>query len=417
MVGDEDVAKRLERQDLFLTRADTVLRPLFRYCQYELKQAGQPLLVQEPRLLASSSSSQQQQQQQQDDENAIVFRGRELVLESKELRVLLLKLQSLQKERAVSRTTTNRDESKQGEEEEEAPYQDDDDDETSFLNILSVLDDALEVVQVQLSTLEQAQATGPAIKAKRQQYLLWKGYLQWVKTQRVMEHTSSLLRSISGHAERVHVYDALLQHAKSLLQLPRPEEDEEEDDEFALQAQANILRLRALKTYHMAWYYFQELRNCQAAWALLEQSTKLCKRAKEEIAACDEDMPHSEDYINQLDALPMESARAAIRAAWYLQGSGHAGGAQTPRRRATKRPLMLRLSDNDAGTVLAGELSAMPIPCKPVFYDLALHYTMDTTNSVDPIQAYVDEHTVSAEPEPIETTTSGGKGLLGWLTG
>ena len=79
----------LERQDLFVTRADTVLRPLFRYCQYELKQAGLPLVVtEEPRLTTYSTPKVQ-------DEAAIVFRGKELLLESKELRVLLLKLQSL----------------------------------------------------------------------------------------------------------------------------------------------------------------------------------------------------------------------------------------------------------------------------------------------------------------------------------
>jgi hypothetical protein len=415
-----DAAKRLEHQDLFLTRADTVLRPLFRYCQYECKQAGQSSLVEEPRLASSSSSSSKEQ-----DETSIVFRGKELNLESKELRVLLLKLQSLQHERVVNSTTTSAttstEDSKQQETEDSA--------EADFLKILSVLDDALEVVQVQLSTLEQAakQAhAGPAVKAKRQQYLLWKGYLQWVKTLRVMDHTANLLQNISGHAERVHIYDALLQHAKTLLQLPRPEDEEEEDDEFALQAQANILRLRALKTYHMAWYYFQELRNCQGAWALLEQSSKLSKRAKEEIAACDEDMAHSEDYLTELDALPVESARAAIRAAWYLQGSGSSSGGGGSGGdhahqvcRPTKRPLMLRLPDADAGTVLAGELVAMPIPCKPVFYDLALYYTLETTKSVDPIQAYVEEHTVPEEPddEPTPTSSGGGKGLLGWLTG
>jgi hypothetical protein len=403
----QDAAKRLERQDLFLTRADTVLRPLFRYCQYELKQAGQPLLVaEEPRLASSSRSTSSSTE----DETSIVFREKELVLESKELRVLLLKFQSLST--TTTSTSTPASDKQDSKQEETA------ENETAFLTVLSVLDDALEVVQVQLSTLEQAQTAGPAIKAKRQQYLLWKGYLQWVKTQRVMDHTANLLQTISGHAERVHIYDALLQHAKSLLQLPRPEEDEEEDDEFALQAQANILRLRALKTFHMAWYYFQEVRNCQAAWALLEQSTKLCKRAKEEIAACDEDMPHSEEYLSELDALPMESAQAAIRAAWYLQGTTGGGAGDNNahvRHRATKRPLMLRLPDSDAGTVLAGELSTMPIPCKPVFYDLALYYTLDTAESVDPIQAYVDEHTVSEEPEPAIASSS--KGLLGWLTG
>ena len=396
----EDPAKRLERQDLFLTRADTVLRPLFRYCKYELKQVGQPFSVQEPRLASTSAGSTTSADE---DEISITFRGQELLLESKELRVVLLKLQSLQQERASATEESKQKGDTAG------------DNDTSFLNILSVLDDALEIVQSQLSTLEQAQS-GPAVQAKRQRYFLWKGYLQWLKTQRVMDHTASLLETISGHAERVHIYDALLQHAKSLLQLPRPDEDENEDDEFALQAQANIMRLRALKTYHMALHYLQELQNCNAAWALLEHSTALCKRAKEEIAACDEDMPHSEEYLAELEALPTASARAAIQAAWYLQQSaGSLGGANGSRRRTTKRPLLLRLQDQDAGTVLAGDLQPIPIPCKPVFYDLALDHALDTASSLNPIQDYLDEHTVKTEPEP--SPKSGGKGLLGWLTG
>lgn len=363
-----DPAKRLERQDLFMTRADTVLKPLFRYCQYELQQAGVPLVAQEPRL-ASATPVQ--------EESTIQFRGQDLVLESKELRVLWLKWQSLAS-------------GNEG-------------DETAFLNRLSVLDDALEVVQSQLQTLEQAQS-GPAVQAKRQQYLLWKGYLQWLKTQRVMDHTANLLESITGHAERVHVYDALLQHAQSLLQLPRP--DQNEDDEFALQAQANILRLRAFKTYHMAWYYFQESRNFPAAWALMEHSALLSKRAMEEISACDEDMPHSKQYMEELETLPIPSLKAAIRAALYLQGSG------ATERRTTKRPLLLRLSDHDGGSVLAGNLVAMPIPAKPVFYDLAMGLSLETSASLDTLQNYLDQHTISPEPEPTPN-----KGFLGWLTG
>lgn len=376
-----DPAKRLERQDLFMTRADTVIKPLFRYCQYELQQAGLPLLVEEPRLDSSSSPKSKE-----DDTTSttIQFRGQHLALDSKELRVLWLKWQSLASVHEG--------------------------DETAFLNRLSVLDDALEVVQTQFQTLEQAQA-GPAVQAKRQHNRLWKGYLQSLKTQQVMDHTSNLLHTITGHAERVHIYDALLQHAKSLLQIPRAP-DQNEDDEFALQAQANILRLRALKTYHMAWHYYQESRNYKAAWALMQHSAVLCKRAGEEIAACDEDMPHSQEYLEQLESLPLSSLKVAIQAALHLQGSS------TTERLVTQRPLLLRLNEPDEGTVLAGGLTYMPIPCKPVFYDIAMDYSLDTATSLDLLQSYLDQHVTSPDPEPTATaTTTTSKGFFGWLTG
>lgn len=386
--GDDD-AKQLERQDLFLTRADTVLRPLFRYCQYELKQAGHELTVEEPRLATSTTSSVTK-----DDETSITFRGHDLLLDSKELRVLLLKLQSLKDDEVE-------DEKKETQK-----------DETSFLTALSVIDDALEVVQTSLSILKQAQE-GPAVQAKRQNLNLWKGYLKNEKTQRVMDHTTKLLVQNMGHAERVHVYESLLQMATSLLELPRPSSDEDdEEDEFALQVQANILRLRALKTYHMAWYYYQQARKYSKALTLVQHSQKLSKRAQEEIAACDEDMPHADQYLQELEDLPIASAQAAIQAALHLKQGGVSSSTNG---HSTKRPLLLRLDDEDAGMVLADEdLMPMPIPCKPVFYDLAYDIATDASPYLDTLQSYVDKHTAPSELEPEEKT--GGR-LLGWLGG
>ena len=147
--------------------------------------------------------------------------------------------------------------------------------------------------------------------------------MQYEKTSRVMNHTELLLKDITDHAERVHVYHALLQHAQSLLNLPLPQEDnnfaEDEEDEFSLQIQANVLRLRALKAFHMAWYYYEKQRKYDHALALISQSSKLAKRAQEEIAACDEDMPRSDEYLEELDKLPVDSAMAAIQAAMCLQ--------------------------------------------------------------------------------------------------
>ena len=409
--------KELERQDLFLNRADTLLRPLFRYCQYELKQSGQET-IDEPRLnttTGSSSSSSQQQDNNDDDESSISFRGQDLVLESKELRVLLLKLQSLQEEKTTNKKNKGDDDVKEEEEEEEKV----DENDAVFLNALSVLDDALEVVQTSLKGLEEANS-GPAIQAKRGQYLLWKGYLQSQKTKRVMDHTQGLLRSIEGHAERVHVYDSLLQHAQSLLQLPRPsssttdgleEDDDEEDDEFALQVQANVLRLRALKTYHMAWYYYENPKRYDTALALIEQSSNLSKRAQEEIAACDEDMPHALDYMQELQDLPIGSTKAAIQAAMYLKTQGGVTS-------SSDRPLLLRLAEADGGTNLT-ELMPIPMPCKPTFFDLAMGHALDSSQSIDKIQSYVDMHTESSssEPELEEERSSGGGGIFGWLGG
>jgi RNA-binding signal recognition particle 68 len=418
-------ARRLERQDLFVTRADIVLRPLFRYCQYELKQAGE-VTMEEPRLSQTTGGDSGKDVTNDD---AVVFRDQELVLDNKELRVLLLKLQSLDQEEKEF------DDSHEGKKGSNAEG------ETQFLTSLSILDDALDVV-VSLENGLAKLNSGPAVQAKVRQYALWKGYLQFTKTQKVMNHTEKLLlpqknsgNDSMGPAEKVHVYDSLLQHAKSLLALPRPgdEKSASEEDEFTLQVQANILRLRALKTFQMGWYYYTHLHKYAAAYSLMEHSALLCKRAQEEIAACDEDMPRADEYLAELEELPLESVIAAIRAALALQQRQRTrklrsagvtdASAMVQEPISTDRPLLLRLYDVDGGSPNApiAELRPIPLPCKPVFYDLAYDYIMDPSNSHDAVETFVREHTVDPSGEDEEggagasNTRSGG--IFGWLTG
>ena len=425
---DDDFLKRLEKHDLFVTRADTILRPMFRYCQYELKQAGEPTM-EEPRLL---SSGKQEQSREENNEDSIVFRDQELVLDNKDLRVLLLKFQSVEQELKEEAEKENTTEVHR---------------ETQFLTILSILDDAIEVVQ----SLEQglsakaSSISGPAVQAKLEQYTLWRGYLQYTKTTKVMEHMENLMVATTmGPSEKVHVYDAVLQHAKSLLNLPRPSESgsSEEDDEFVLQVQANILRLRALKTYYMGWSYFTQLHKHGPALALLEHSSDLTKRAEEEIAACDEDMLFSEEYLKQLEDLPLKASTCAVKAAMALSqrqqarklqkatagmATGDAATASHLIPITTDRPLLLRLNDCDGGTLRApiADLRPMPLPCKPAFYDLAYGHALDTHSSFDLLEAFLYQHTKapvsssseSKEEEESASGSGGGSGLFGWLKG
>ena len=385
-----DDLSRLERKDLFATRAETVLRPLFRYCQYELKEAGEAT-VEEPALFSNTTSAVATS-----SEDAIIFRGQEIHIDSKELHVVMLKLQSL----ATAGSNSTK--------------------ESTFLQTLSTLDDALSLIQSSLQGLENSKA-GPAVNAKRQQLDLWKGYLQSKKIHLVMDHTESLLHDISDHGERVHVYDTLLKHAQDLLLLPRPKDEdggEEEEDEFALQVQANMLRLRALKCYHMGMYYYRDRSEYAEALALLEHCAILTKRALEEIAACDEDMPHSEEYLSELETLQdvtLKGSRICVEAAWFGDVyQDDIGSAPKNKPVKTNRPLLQRLDDWDAGDVLADDPPMfMPIPCKPVFYDLAWDYASDMSKPVEVVEKFVEEHTVSEEPEP--ETSSGG--IFSWFSG
>jgi len=425
--NDEDDVQRLERHDLFVTRADTILRPLFRYCQYELKQAGEPTM-EEPRLPSSGK------QDDTDQEDSIVFRDAELLLDNKDLRVLLLKLQSVEQE--IKDEAETKEPTTLGHK------------ESQFLTILSILDDAIEVVRLLEQGLStKASSSGPAVQAKLEQYKLWRGYLQYTKTTKVMEHTEHLLdeggessSNKMGPSEKVHVYDAILQHAKSLLNLPKPNSEtgtaNDEDDEFILQVQANILRLRALKTYYMGWSYYTQLHKHGPALALLEHSAELANRAEEEISACDEDMPRSNEYLDQLEKLPLQSSIGTVKAATALahrqqtrklqKAAGGDDAVGLSNVVTTDRPLLLRLYDYDGGTPGApiADLRPMPLPCKPAFYDLAYGYALDTQSSMDKLQAFLYEHTeapVSQETKEEDENGGGGSGsgggLFGWLKG
>jgi hypothetical protein len=171
--------------------------------------------------------------------------------------------------------------------------------------------------------------------------------------------------------------------------------------------QANILRLRALKTFQMGWFYYKQLLKHTPALALLEHSTVLCRRAQEEIAACDEDMPRANDYLNELEGLPLRSAMGAIHATMAalqkcqhtrrLKNAGADSSAALQQTISTDRPLLLSLYDLDGGTsnALIADLRPMPLPPKPVFYDLAYDCALYPSISIDAVEEFYHAQTVA----------------------
>ena len=83
--------------------------------------------------------------------------------------------------------------------------------------------------------------------------------------------------------------------------------------------------------------------------------------------------------------------------------------------------MLLRLYDLDGGTPNApiADLRPIPMPCKPVFYDIAYNYAVDSTDSADKVESFIYQHTVQPEDddEDYESTGKSSSGLFGWLTG
>ena len=149
-------------------------------------------------------------------------------------------------------------------------------------------------------------------------------------------------------------------------------------------------------------------------------------------------MPHAEEYLQQLEGLPLASATGAVRAAIALQQRQHARKVQKAASAAgsgdehsanpsplqelvtTDRPLLLRLYEYDGGTPDApiADLRPMPLPCKPSFYDLAYGHALDPTNSIDRLESFIYEHTLApvSDYKAEEKNKGDSSGIFGWLT-
>lgn len=357
----------LELRDLFTARADNALQPLLRYCQYEYRQAGGT-------VVEEAMAEQKDTPQKRSADGDVHFRGIDIPVENKDLRVLLLKLEGL-----LTGASENDD---------------------KFTSVLSIYDNAMALVSADLESI-QAMKAGPAVNAKKTEMEGLLGYVTNAKLKLQMRRNEEMVNELrkespTAYADIAHLYDALLQEAREVCGLPGPEVE----DEFFLQANANVLRLRALRCYYAGQLYAESNKPAEGA-ALLKQAELLTSRAIEEIAACEE-MEYGDEYLDALDQLRVDIAGASCRAKAqaYLMSKGASGGTSE-----TSRPLLLRLNDFDGGRVLADVPPAViPVPCKPAFFDVAWNYA--SAFPEDEIQAHIDEH---------EKQQS--KGLLGWFRG
>ena len=342
----------------------------------------------------------------------VKFRSRDVPVESQELRFGLLKIADLRAELEM-----------------------DPDNEGKFLSLLSLLDDATSLVSADLREYESMKS-GPAVNAKRFEAQSLLGYTKHEKLKLLMARNERMVDGLRAELEGekggggggtnaegkgleqiAHLYDALLQDARSVAQLPGGSPDgDAEEEEFVLEANANVLRLRALRCYYVAQMYgLEEMGRYANAVALFDQASLLSSRASEEIGAC-QDMDAG--LIEAMERLEVRigAARSRAVANAYLAktggrspGSGGDGAGGT----VGHASLLRRLDDFEVGYNSNGRYvdvppAPEPITCKPAFFDLAFGYVSELP--VDELQRHVDE----LEQEQ-EQGTAGG--ILGWLRG
>jgi len=370
--------------DLWSTRAETLLRPLVRFCGYEARNEIETDELRETVLSGDSASSAAAATGGSDSSILLSFRGKQIALDSyKQLAVLYLKMEGV-----LSQPTGGMDEQK-------------------FLQLLSDLDDALQLIKAEASHYENLPKAGPAITAKRDELQALSGFFQYQKLSVWRRHQERLIQDLVEDAEILHVYDTLQRNAEAMAEIPATTASgstkDLEEDPFWLEAQAHVIRIRAFRCYYLAKLYESESSlngTPEQVMALLRQSLKLAKRAQEEIAAFDDDTAMNMDAEASLSALEdltskIDAMICRAEATRFLTNSGTGGGSSLK----TDRPLWLRLDDFDTGAVLADNPPLpIPMPCKPSFFDLAWqHIDTDNTSSLDTIQEYI------ASKEPAKT--------------
>mmetsp|Transcript_56477 Transcript_56477/g.168979 ORF Transcript_56477/g.168979 Transcript_56477/m.168979 type:complete len:691 (-) Transcript_56477:179-2251(-) len=446
--ASDGVEKReeLERRDYFHARAEHVIEPLLRYCRYEMQEGG----MDQSDILALKDAEQSLQLKSKLDAlraerlrtqasgggmSTVSFRGRDVPVENEALRVALLEAADLKAE-------LKKNSSQEGS--EEGGNNDNNDSDTKFLSLLSGYDVAAAVASEDLSEYEGMKA-GPAVNARRRDAELLVGYVKYQKLRLLMRRNERMvdeLREKERAAKKVcsgdrtddikraeeiaHLYDALLQDARAVAALPGGGQggnngDDgavggDEEDEFALEADADVLRIRALRSYYVARLYASPSvgKHAEAA-ALLRLSKSLSARAAEEIAAC-QDMEDGGSRAEAMDelggAIEAETCRAAAGA---FLAKTRAGAQSHPSSRSVVgggSGFLRRLDDFDASASCGDPPACLvdapplpePIPCRPTFFDVALNHLGEFP--LDDLTTHVGTH----------RQKKGGGGLLGWFS-
>ena len=392
----EDKIQQLELQDFFTTRANNVIAPLLRYSMYELQEKG---VATESGMHASKTI----QTKAAASGSSIEFRENSIVIESKDLKMALLKVADLKKEWEEEKTTSKSN------------------DDTKFMAVLNGYDDVIFLTNQESKQLANLKA-GPAVNAKKFQFVNIMGYAKFQKLKLVMQRNEDIVNEILKRKskkkemelkhleEATHLYDALLQDARAIASLPGGGSVDdfagdvtspEIEDEFLLEAKANILRLRSLRCYYLAKMHSSPLvGKYSQGVALLDQAESLAREALEEIGACDQ-MEHRDEVLERLEKVveEMKGEKSRVFAVSYLSKTGPS---------KSSLPLLARLHDYDIPanpTYIADVPPKLePIACKPSFFDVALNYVSDYP--IDELEKVLEVHGEKA---------GASSGLLGWF--
>ena len=243
--------------DLFESRAEFIIEPVLKYCQYELKDGGsneneleQQLIDQQnraneelyPILNAKINVENGQSEESNRDVgiNSIEFRGRTLPVSNASLRNALCKINEAVE--SISNATNP--------------------DEDQFETLFDVHNSAIQIIENDIQKLDNMNKAAQVGSRKQEQESLL-AYVQNSKlTHALQKGEAEALKlresscsindddQIKYFEDLSHIYDSLVRQAKEKSELPGGD-----DDEFAAAADAHVLRLDAQRCYYIGNIY------------------------------------------------------------------------------------------------------------------------------------------------------------------
>ena len=408
---------QLQQSDFFLARADNILRPLLRYCQYELQKDPNVSNEEMQEIVELATYAKDNDGDNDESKSAgdndvnveanandamasIYFRGKELIFDDNDasVRMAFIKVQNkkqilhnLKKSKGVKPNVVD----------------------SKLMDLLNSYDDAIETVEKMYQRYE-GMASGPSVNNKRYECSNVLVYLKFQKLMLIMERNEKMANELrkkdvdmaldqkeeskglgsdedgeggDGDAQYklvqdiARLYDALLQDARAATDLPGSANDsdaEDVEDEFILEANANVLRIRALRCYYIGRMYAADtVGKYKEALALFQQASVLAAEAAEEIAAC-QDMENANVLVEEMVELEDKiiAYKCRTKACVYLASRGSGASAAT-----SGMKLLRRLDDFDAGgksyRLASVPFALEPIAAKPFVFDIANNYVKD----------------------------------------
>lgn len=197
-------------------------------------------------------------------------------------------------------------------------------------------------------------------------------YLQYIRLSRTLERNLALIDAAEESAKAkpqdiVRLYEAALHNLVEISQL-------QDDEEFVREQEAKTKGYRAFRCYYMA-QSLANLHRWREAMALYQRSAQHMKDALE----YGETLPKSLEEALQKLMASIEGAKYAAHAHSVLEeGQEEEPGTKYTK---TKKPLFERLPEYREDPALLTKQpnvyklppSMQPIPCKPLFFDLAFN--------------------------------------------